>query len=215
MNLPKGWSRIQDLRPSVLIVSECRTADFRSLPASQMVWLGKGDRGVAIIAPAGVVLTPGPEVQSSIFVTGSFEIFDRHFQIVGVCSKKDPSYTRGTLSAIEQLSGWSRQHFTVWAGDFNQSQKFKRPAGHNFEDAKLAFDSIGLESSYHAITKEPFGAEQSPTYFQYWREERGFHIDYAFGPKGASRKVTVGGYEEWTATSISDHVPIVVDFATG
>ena len=63
---------------------------------------------------------------------------------------------------------------------------------------------------------EPHGLEREPTL--YWRDRREdgptYHIDYVFLPGLWIEKVrdlSIGGFEAWCGSGLSDHVPVVVD----
>ena len=72
-----------------------------------------------------------------------------------------------------------------------------------------------MVSAYHAANDVEHGAE--PTGTLYWRRavDAPFHCDFAFLPTAwlpKLRNVTVGGYDEWVASGLSDHCPVIVDF---
>ena len=75
---------------------------------------------------------------------------------------------------------------------------------------------MGPISAYHALMGEDHGRESEPT--DYWRDRRKdgptYHIDYVFLPEawlGAVSHFSVGSFEDWCGSGLSDHVPLVVD----
>lgn len=216
-NFQKGKDEILALSPDVLIVSECRRRDLDGLvPSTKVVWREGSDRGVVIVALTDATVREGPKVGAKLIATAILEFPRFAINVVGVCAQKGArSYAESTLSAAEELTAWMEERLTFWGGDFNQSQRFRRAVGHNFQDTHRALEERGLESCYHAISGESFGAETRATYFRYKRSDSGFHIDYIYAPVGAARKCDIGSFISWVQTGISDHVPIVADFEIG
>jgi endonuclease/exonuclease/phosphatase family metal-dependent hydrolase len=77
-------------------------------------------------------------------------------------------------------------------------------------------EALGLVSAYHHFHAVPQGGELHPTL--YWRDRTQdgptYHVDYAFVPRASShllRSVTVGTFDTWIATGLSDHVPLAID----
>jgi endonuclease/exonuclease/phosphatase family metal-dependent hydrolase len=53
----------------------------------------------------------------------------------------------------------------------------------------------------------------------YWRDRNKdgpkYHIDYCFVPSswtGSLAAVSVGSFDDWVGSGLSDHVPLIVDF---
>jgi len=64
------------------------------------------------------------------------------------------------------------------------------------------------------------GAETHPTFYWRTRSVDGptYHIDYAFVPQasvGRLQSVVVGTRDDWIATGLSDHAPLILDFDPG
>ena len=86
----------------------------------------------------------------------------------------------------------------------------------NHANAVATLEQLGLASAYHTVRGELQGQESVPTI--YWRDRRKdgptYHIDYVFLPSqwlSRVRELSVGTFEDWCGTGLSDHVPIVVD----
>lgn len=68
----------------------------------------------------------------------------------------------------------------------------------------------GLFSAYHTNRDDEFGEETEATFYMHKKEERPYHIDYAFVPGRqleSGLEVTVGRYDDWI--DASDHVPLL------
>jgi endonuclease/exonuclease/phosphatase family metal-dependent hydrolase len=58
------------------------------------------------------------------------------------------------------------------------------------------------------------GSRNAANYYFYRHQDKPFHIDYVFVPRGWRLKsVEVGAFQEWG--QLSDHVPVVVDANIG
>ncbi|MEF8822209.1 MAG: hypothetical protein V5A52_08015 [Halovenus sp.] len=78
---------------------------------------------------------------------------------------------------------------------------------------RAALNEKGLCSAYHAARNDDFGEETEVTFYMHKKEERPYHIDYAFLPQRLMEsgvEVAVGGYDDWI--DASDHMPLLVDF---
>ena len=100
-------------------------------------------------------------------------------------------------------------------GDFNSNATFdhaRKVRNHSAVVKRLA--DKNMVSAYHAFFKEEQGAETKKTHFWLYKKERRFHIDYIFVPSDWASRITnlkVGTYRKWRP--VSDHVPIIADFA--
>jgi exodeoxyribonuclease-3 len=105
----------------------------------------------------------------------------------------------------------------VLAGDLNNNAIWDRPGWRINHTTKVeSLKRLGLVSAYHEIRGEAHGAESEPTL--YWRNRTRdgptYHIDYVFLPVSWIARVkalSVGTFEDWCGSGLSDHVPIVVD----
>jgi exodeoxyribonuclease-3 len=105
----------------------------------------------------------------------------------------------------------------VFAGDFNNNVNWDRGKPADWAATVQRLGEAGLVSAYHESRRIPHGREPEPTL--YWRDRRRdgptFHIDFCFVPLAWSiASVEVGAFDEWVATGLSDHVPLVVDVET-
>lgn len=107
---------------------------------------------------------------------------------------------------------------TVVAGDFNNAVQWdvarRAHLEGNFAVTAAHLEEIGLVSAYHTATRRAFGDEPDHTFYQ--RDKSGlrsYHIDYCFIPSewGSGVEVTVGTYDDWVGSGLSDHAPLIVD----
>jgi endonuclease/exonuclease/phosphatase family metal-dependent hydrolase len=104
---------------------------------------------------------------------------------------------------------------TVVAGDFNWNVMWDEspssPLCGDFGDVQRELNKNGLYSAYHAVCDDEFGEETKATFYMHKKEDRPYHIDYVFTPRGvvnSDMEVTVGEYDDWIEAS--DHVPVLV-----
>lgn len=205
------------MEPDIAVLSEVskKTSALVGNDVSA-VWTGTHeDYGLAVMGRNGwKIERVGPIVEERLFlpvraVRGSVE---RH--LVGVCVKKDGDYVAPTLRAISTLSNFISEKAAVLAGDFNQSVWFdsKRKQEAHFAQVLNVLDHLNLVSAWHTFQEESPGAEAAPTYFHQRNRKQGFHIDYVFVPRNVTVSAAVlGTYDEFVATGLSDHVPLMVE----
>jgi hypothetical protein len=180
------------------------------------VWIGSNrGYGLAVLGMNGwKIEAVDIAIEDRLFlpvraVRGSEQVY-----LVGVCAKRAGDYVAPTLRALSRLSAFISQKGAILAGDFNQSVKFdakRGPAGH-FGRVLDILESLGVVSAWHHTRDEKFGSETSYTYFHRWKQGHGFHIDYAFVPRGfAISSARLGTYDDFVAAGLSDHVPLLVD----
>lgn len=101
---------------------------------------------------------------------------------------------------------------TMVVGDFNDSVVWDKGAGpHTFAHTLASFMDHGLVSAYHEVHGQRHGTEKDKTYFHTFGRTFAHHIDFCFTRPGSAGQVTVGSCDDWVATRLSDHVPIVCD----
>ncbi len=106
---------------------------------------------------------------------------------------------------------------TAVVGDFNWNVMWDEspnsPLCGDFADVRESVNEDRLYSAYHAARGDDFGEETEATFYMHKKEERPYHIDYAFVPERESEtgaEVVVGKYDDWI--DASDHMPVLVGF---
>lgn len=137
-------------------------------------------------------------------------------QIVGAWLDTRTACTPPTLTALEYLESFSAAAPTIFAGDFNQSIALdtRHGPGRRFQDVLNRFAVGRLASAWHAYTGEKQGQESIATHYWRGKRDKPFHIDFVFYPPEFFDLVSVslGTYEQYVQTKISDHVPVIADF---
>jgi len=128
-----------------------------------------------------------------------------------------PRYAAIVAEAVERHATALAEGRTVLAGDLNVSVAFRARPGRAFAAVVERLEGLGMAGAYHHVHAVVHGAEPLPTL--YWRRQdragSRFHIDHVFASRllleGCS--VSIGGHADWVATGLSDHVPVVAEFA--
>jgi len=119
--------------------------------------------------------------------------------------------------ALSKYKSFLTERASIVAGDFNNNVFWHRPGWRsNHANAVASLAKLGLVSAYHELRGETQGGESVPTL--YWRDRKKdgpcYHIDYIFLTAQLLAQVSelsIGSYEDWCGSGLSDHVPIVLD----
>ncbi|MEX0992206.1 MAG: endonuclease/exonuclease/phosphatase family protein [Actinomycetota bacterium] len=206
------WSEVEKLDADVATVQECRP-DTPGLVSKHKDWMceyqpGKWGRGIAVLArdPYRIEARESGEV----FAVSTIIAGPRTFRFVGfwAMTPEDVGYTYGRQArrVVEQLP--ADDYSSVIAGDFNAESN----ESHLANIRRLS--DRGLDSAYHRVHGAvAHGQEEEGTRFHEWNEAKPFHIDFVFAPKTWDiQKVTVGRFQDYCPSGLSDHVPVVVSF---
>jgi len=208
---------IRDAAPDIVVLSEApeNSAELIGGDASG-VWAGRlPSHGLAVIGLNGWQIERlSIEIEEKLFVAARAVRGEEELCVIGVCVKRDGDYVSPTLRALSKLSDLIVGNNAIVAGDFNQSATFdakRNPAGRFAHVVELASE-LDLVSAWHDFHNESFGKEKSYTYFHQWKREQPFHIDYVFVPRRTDiSSVELGTYDQFVATGLSDHVPLLID----
>jgi exodeoxyribonuclease-3 len=219
------------LEPDLAVISECaeperlRARLARGALSGEPVWIGDNPhKGLAVFAFNGYRVELAESYRPSLrFVApvrvggplafGLLAVWAQNLS-GGISRKRQPGPLRLALSHYRAFLGAGP---AMVAGDFNNNVTWDRPGWRiNHAEALARLTAAGLVSAYHAHRGEPPGAETLPTL--YWRDRRKdgptYHIDYVFLPRlwlPRLRAVSLGDFENWCGTGLSDHVPVTVD----
>lgn len=202
--------------PDIVVLSEVAEPSLQECRGStSCISIGTAQgRSLAIVSFNGWELEPADVcVPDRLFLPVIARRGDAAVSIVGVCVKACGGYVAPTRRALHALHDFVTAGSTIIAGDFNQTTVLdpKRGPSGRFEGIVDAMKDLGLRSAWHAHHGEEFGHESVPTYFHHWKQEKPWHIDYAF--VSASIQIAaarLGNFEEIVATKLSDHVPLEV-----
>ena len=221
------------LRPDLAVILEAAErgrliAQAPELAKASLVWVGKNPSKGLLLAGFGTTLLEFDHHRhddslhwmAPVTVSG-LPGLDQRVHLLGVWSqnasegkrqKDNPGYL---LQALRRYHKFLRSAPAVVAGDFNNNVLWDKPGWKmNHANEIRALASLGLVSAYHVSRGVEAGNEPQPTL--YWRRRKtdGYHIDYVFIPEEWSRcsfELTVGGYEDWVTSRLSDHVPLVLE----
>ncbi len=228
MALHRKLDAVRRLDPDIAVIPECAAPEqlqARGLAASAApVWVGQNPhKGLAVFAFNGYALRraepfhPTLRHLAPVHVDGPLPfnllaVWAQNASAGPVRKHRLGPLRRGLAHYRAFLSGGP----AVVAGDFNNNVIWDRPGWRGNHAAAVAILArLGLVSAYHQARGEAPGRETAPTL--YWRDRRQdgptYHIDYVFLPRAWDGRyaVTVGSFEAWCGSGLSDHVPIIVD----
>jgi exodeoxyribonuclease III len=232
MALDRKVDVLLDLAPDIAIVCECaaperlRRRSRSSWIEGEPVWIGRNPhKGLAVFAFNGYAVRlavsyhPALRYIAPVHVDGPTEcnllaVWAQNASAGGIRKHQLGPLRR----ALSRYKGFLGERPAVIAGDLNSNTIWDKPGWriNHSTKVKILENSFGLVSAYHAIRGEAHGAESEPTL--YWRDRTKdgptYHIDYVFMPSlwiDKVRELSIGTFEAWCGSGLSDHVPVVVD----
>jgi hypothetical protein len=227
--LHRKWPSLMAMAPDVAIVSECADPDTLRAKApgfqpSDAFWVGRNrNKGLGVFAFGDYrMLAYGrgdPSITYAIPVrvggpvtVNVLAVWAHHGKTFYASAMQGP-----TQLAVRRYRRFLREGPSVVIGDLNNHVRWDRPRKvNNHANLVSQLEALGLVSAYHQFHAVPQGNELHPTL--YWRDRTRdgttYHIDYGFVPRASShllRSVTVGTFDDWIATGLSDHVPLAID----
>jgi exodeoxyribonuclease-3 len=232
MALERKLDGLLALDPDIAVISECAEPDrlrLRSKAAwleSEPVWIGRNPhKGLAVFAFHGYAARladsyhPALRYIAPVHVSGPtrcnlLAVWAQNASAGGIRKHQLGPLRR----ALSRYRDFLVEGPTVIAGDFNNNTLWDKPGWRINHSTKVRIleRSFGLISAYHAVRGEAHGEEREPTL--YWRDRTKdgptYHIDYVFLPAlwiAKVRALSIGSFETWCGSGLSDHVPVVVD----
>jgi exodeoxyribonuclease III len=229
MAFHRKYQHLLALNPDVAVIPECANVETLVVSAPEFhstssLWIGDNPRkGLAVFTFEDFTGTLSDDYTVDCPYIAPIKIEGAAaFNLLAVwaCHNKKNSYRErlGPLSrAITAYRSFIQEKSCLVAGDFNDNvlwDKPQRPNKHSLNVEELT--ELGLTSAYHYQRGVEQGKEPEPTI--YWRNRKlegpRYHIDYCFIPDEWTSRiswVTVGAFDEWVGSGLSDHVPLVVD----
>lgn len=233
MALHRKFDALLRLQPDIAVISECaeplRLTAFAAMNGhgASLVWIGRNpNKGLAVFAFNGYSARlaepfyPTLRHVAPVHVTGPvacnlLAVWAQNGS-GGVSRKRQLGPLRRALAKYRPFLA---ERPSIVAGDFNNNVPWHRPGWRmNHINAVADLENAGLVSAYHKLRGEEQGSELEPTL--YWRDRKkdgpAYHIDYIVVPSqwlDRVQSLTIGTFEDWCGSGLSDHVPIVIDIA--
>ncbi|MBV8188390.1 MAG: endonuclease/exonuclease/phosphatase family protein [Alphaproteobacteria bacterium] len=232
MALERKIEALLALDPDIAVISECaepgrlRLRSKRDWLESDPVWVGRNPhKGLAVFTFHGYAARLAASYHPSLRYIAPVHVCGRtSCNLLAVWAQNASAggirkHQLGPLRrALSRYKAFLAEAPAVVAGDFNNNTIWDKPGWRINHSTKVRIleESFGLVSAYHTVRGEAHGLEREPTL--YWRDRRKdgptYHIDYVFLPSLWIEKVrdlSIGGFETWCGSGLSDHVPVVVD----
>lgn len=231
MALDRKFEALLGVHPDIAIVSECAEPErFRARVKFDRiehdpVWIGQNpNKGLAVFTFNGYTARLSKPYYRTLQYIAPVHISGPvACNVLAVWAQNASGGIRrknqaGPLhTALGRYKPFLSGHPTVVAGDLNSNAIWDKPGWRINHMATVdTLESLGLVSAYHTVRGETHGRETIPTL--YWRDRTKdgptYHIDYVFLPDRWVDRVTglsVGTFEGWCGSGLSDHVPIIVD----
>lgn len=235
--LRKKVNEIDVLNVDVLLVQECEdpaqsTKQYREW-AGDYLWIGTSkNKGIGIFPKKGNTVkaldwngefkieglfTNSPSLNWKTSELNLFLPFIINGEItaLAVWTKGNDSQMFGYMGQFWKYLQIHRNDLktekTMILGDFNSNVFWdKSDRWWNHSDVVAELNGIGIFSLYHHQYNEEPGKESSPTFYLHRKEEKPYHIDYAFISNDLinKSKLTVGKRNDWIG--VSDHMPLSI-----
>jgi exodeoxyribonuclease-3 len=233
MAFHRKYNQILKIKPDIAVISECAAPEHmaklapRFAPTSS-VWIGSNSRKGLGVFTFGAWQGELSSIHEDDFpfVAPVHIEGPTLFNLLGVwaCHNRPDSYRAklGPLNrALTAYRSFIKERLTIVAGDLNDNVIWDKPTKLNNHSVNVSeLEDLGLRSAYHHWRAVEQGSEPEPTL--YWRNRTihgpRYHIDYCFVPESwttAISAVTVGSFEDWVGTKLSDHVPLIIDLRCG
>lgn len=238
--LRKKHAALDELHADVLVIQECEnpaesTKEYKEWAGSYL-WKGETkNKGIGVFAKNGNII-------KSIERSGTFEIscikstspslkwstdslrlflpftINNTIQALAVWTKGSDSEAFGYMGQFWKYLQIHKNDLAhnsqIILGDFNSNKQWdKADRWWSHSDVVNELEDIGIKSLYHHKFKEDQGNETNPTFYLHRKEEKPYHIDYAFvSEKLLESELKIGEREKWL--ELSDHLPIVIELSS-
>ncbi|MDD6793854.1 MAG: hypothetical protein PUE01_00335 [Clostridiaceae bacterium] len=210
----KKFNQLLCLNADIYVIEECEDPantndeEYKKF-ASNYLWIGDKNKGLGIFAKDSIKLVNNNLKSFGLEWFLSCKVNDK-LTLFGVWGKRN--YIEEIYVYLQIYKKYmSKSENILICGDFNSNSIWDDK--HNkrcHTNVVRELQSINLYSYYHLDKNEIQGKETIPTFYQYKRESRGYHIDYFFGKKDMFQNLKVGEYKKWI--TLSDHMPIMIDY---
>lgn len=222
------FQEIIDLKPDVLVITECepleklRLGELFPMPTSYFWYSDTGKKGVAVFSFCDLTIEVLNIYNTNFRYFIPFRVYNSQasfflFAIWAMDHPTDPlsRYIGQVWNAINFYKPLLKQNCLL-IGDFNSNKiwDYKERSGNHTSVVDLLAD-YRIRSLYHLYSGELQGEELKPTFYLHRKEEKSYHIDYAFASDDLHKnrcKIEIGCYQDWIEKS--DHMPFIVELST-
>ena len=235
--LRKKINEIELLNADILLVQECEdpaqsTKQYREW-AGDYLWVGTSkNKGIGVFPKNGYSVKQldwsGEYNLKGLFSKSSsltWKTSDLNLFLPFMINDEITALAVWTKGNDSQIFGYMGQFWkylqihrndlmkpkTMILGDFNSNVKWdKSDRWWSHGDVVDELKEIDLSSLYHEQFNEEQGKESSPTFYLHRKEEKPYHIDYAFISNDMIKKsrIIVGKRNDWIG--VSDHMPLSI-----
>jgi exodeoxyribonuclease-3 len=215
---------VDDFDPDIMIIQECEEPDMlRRMIDNQyeILWMGDNKyRGFSIVFKNSLKVKPLPIEPGGVRYMFPVEM-DSGFKIIAFWAMNNQvdrmqRYIGQVWVGLNKCMEFLDDK-TIVLGDFGWNASWERsmlgPLYGNLDDVVGLLKRYRIESAYHYVRGEEFGAETEKTFYDNKRIGQAFHTDYMFVPTeilNHTKQFTVGKYKDWIEPS--DHMPLFIEF---
>ncbi|MFC7156458.1 hypothetical protein ACFQPA_13495 [Halomarina halobia] len=215
----KKQHRLLELKPDIAVVPECENPAKKGDWSAFTDWRWTGDnphQGLAVFTRNNISITDTTEVAEADYFLHIETDFLDVLAVWAMNDRENPRqrYIGQVYTVLINHPELVDENTTV-VGDFNWNVKWDEspnsPLCGDFTDVRETLNEAGLQSAYHEAQGNEFGMEMDSTFHMHKKENRSYHIDYAFVPEqllNPSPRVSIGEYNNWI--ELSDHMPLLI-----
>ncbi|MCJ8164602.1 endonuclease/exonuclease/phosphatase family protein [Pontibacter sp. E15-1] len=219
------FEHLIEFKADLYIIQECEDPARTPHKAYQLwaenhLWIGDTkNKGIGVFASKDIDLKPLN--WSNAFQDHHVKHFlpctiNNNFDLLAVWTHQNNSPNFGYIGQLWKYLQVNKHELSnaIIAGDFNSNAIWDQwDRWWNHSDVVNELRLVGMESLYHTYTGEDQGKETQPTFYVHRNPEKPYHIDYVFGSKEFSDKLTevrLGQRDHWL--TVSDHLPLICEF---
>lgn len=228
MAFRKKAAEILEHRPDILVVQECEHPEKLNFPSHPVqptgfLWLGENkNKGLGIFCYGGFTCkihkSHNPALKLIVPVKISKGTAKMMLYAIWAHNPgdKEGQYITQVWKALRHYDKFITKTNTILTGDFNSNTIWDKPRREgNHSTVVKQLESRNISSVYHKYFTQAQGREAHPTFYLYRNRNKPYHMDYCFVSADLMKKlscVEIGDFDRWT--KYSDHVPLIVTFAS-